>query len=47
MISDYPVKFDDHRPCGRGDINPSNCHVISREDVVRGSCDITGEFSFS
>ena len=44
VISDYPAKFCDHRPFGRGDIKLSVCHVTSHDHVVRGSCDIMGEF---
>ena len=29
ITSDYPVKFGDQRPCGRGDIKLSFCHVTS------------------
>ena len=47
MISCYPAKFGNHRPCGQGDVNLSNCHVISSDDVVRGSCNTTGEFPSS
>ena len=44
IISDYPAKIGDHRSCGREDIKLSFCHVTSRDDVVRSSCDIIGEF---
>ena len=36
IIRDYTPKFDDYRPCGRGNIKLSLCHVPSRDDVVRG-----------
>ena len=44
IISDYPAKFGDYRPFGRGDIIFSICHVISRDRVVWGSCKILCEF---
>ena len=35
-MSDYPAKFDDHRPCAREDIKLSFYHMTSCDDVVRG-----------
>ena len=44
IISDYPAKFDDHRPFGRGKTNLPIFHVIPGGHVVRESCDIMHEF---
>ena len=29
IISDYPAKFGDHRPCGTGETRDSFCHVTT------------------
>ena len=42
-----PVKFFGNRLCGIGDIKLLNCHLTSREYVVRGPCDIMDEFPSS
>ena len=44
IISNNPAKFRDHRPFGRGNIKFSICHVTLHNHLVRGSCDIMGEF---
>ena len=44
VISDYPAKFGDHSSFGREDINLLVFHVTPRDHVVRGLCDIMGEF---
>ena len=46
-ISPQPAMFGGHRPCGRGDIKFSICHMTSRDHVIRGSSDIMGEFPSS
>ena len=46
-IDEFPssyVKIGDYSPCGREDIKLSIFHVTSRDHVVRGSCNIKGEF---
>ena len=40
MINDYPAKFGDPRPFGRGDIKLSICHVTLRDHVLSGLCGI-------
>ena len=46
-ISPLPPISGGHRPCGRGDIKFSVCHVTSSDHVMRGSSDIMGEFPSS
>ena len=38
------VRFSGNSLCGIGHIKVLNCHVTSRDYVVRKSCDIVGEF---
>ena len=47
VISYYPLKFGGYRLCGIGDIKRLICHVTSRDNVIRGSCDIIGVFPSS
>ena len=44
VISDYTAKFGDHSSFGREDINLLVFHVTPLDHVVRGLCDIMGEF---
>ena len=37
-----PVKFGNQKPCGIGDIKLLICHITSRDNVFRKSCDIMG-----
>ena len=43
-IRHQPAMFGGYRPCQRGDIEFSICHVTSRDHVIRESSDIMGEF---
>ena len=43
IISDYPEKFSDHIPFGRGDVKLLIRHVTSRYHVLRDSYDIMGK----
>ena len=42
--SPQPPILGGHRPCRRGDIKVSICHVTSRDHVIRESSDIMDEF---
>ena len=44
FINDLSAKFGGHCPCRRGKILFLICHVSWCDHVVRGSCDIMGEF---
>ena len=45
--SPQPPILGGHRPCRRGDIKVSICHVTSRDHVIRESSDIMDEFPSS
>ena len=38
-VNYHPAKFRGHRHCGSGDIIFLICHVISQDQIVKGSCD--------
>ena len=38
----HPAKFSDHRHCDSGHIiSVLVCHVISEEQIIKGSCDVS------
>ena len=41
-ICHHPAKFDGHRTCGSGDIVVLVYHMISQDQVIKGSCDFMG-----
>ena len=41
-VSHHRVKFDDRKHYGIGDIMVLICHVISKDDAIKASCDIMG-----
>ena len=46
-INHQPVMLGGQRPCGRGDIKLWVSYVTSRNHVIKGSSDLTGEFLLS
>ena len=39
ILTRHLPKFNDHRPCGSGDINYFTCHVTFQGNVTKWSCD--------
>ena len=41
-VSHFPARFGGHTHCGSEDIMVLVCHVILKENVLKGSCDFMG-----
>ena len=41
-MDQHPTKFGGHRYYGSGDIKGLFCHMISQDNLIKGSCDIIG-----
>ena len=42
MVSQHPEKFHSHRHCGSEDTMVLVCHMILKENMIKGSSDFLG-----
>ena len=42
MVSQHPEKFHGHRHCGSEDSMVLVCHMILKENMIKGSSDFLG-----